>query len=125
MALEFTILGRLPSLNEYTSANRSRAYFGAKMKSDSQKKVNSYIPDDMRNLNLDKEYIVSFKFYEPNQRRDIDNICGFAHKIILDTLTKANVIVDDKQKYIKGLKDEFYFDKNNPRIEVRIEKVGE
>lgn len=58
-------------------------------------------------------------FYEPNYRRDLDNI-SFATKFILDALVKSGVLEDDGQKYVSGLEYEFKKSKENPRIEVEI-----
>ena len=58
-------------------------------------------------------------WYEPNKRRDIDNIT-FATKFILDSLVKMGIIEDDGQKFVDKITHEVLIDKNNPRIEVEI-----
>ena len=63
---------------------------------------------------------IAFIFYEMNTKRDIDNVSGWAHKCILDALVKEGILVDDSWKYVKSIKDEFYIDKDNPRIIVTI-----
>jgi Holliday junction resolvase RusA-like endonuclease len=64
-----------------------------------------------------------FRFYEPNRKRDLDNISGFAHKVIQDALVSCGVLGGDGWKYITGYTDEFFVDKQNPRIEVEIEET--
>lgn len=65
---------------------------------------------------------IAFRFYEPNSRRDIDNVAGWGHKCILDALVKSEIIENDGWKQIRSISDEFYIDKNNPRIEVTIKE---
>ncbi len=115
----FVINGRLPSLNEYTSANRSNKYMGAKLKRDSEFAVKSSI----RRAKLPKvdKYPIALKitWYEPNKRRDIDNIV-FATKFIQDALVAEGIIKDDSQKYINKVIHSVYVDKYNPRIEIEL-----
>ena len=64
-----------------------------------------------------------YHFYEPNKRRDLDNISAFAHKVIQDALVKCKVLNNDGWKEITGYTDSFSCDKENPRIEVVLEEV--
>jgi Holliday junction resolvase RusA-like endonuclease len=66
---------------------------------------------------------LAFRWYEPNKKRDLDNIC-FAKKFILDALVSNEIIVADGWRCVKGFTDNFFIDKEKPRIEVDIEKVG-
>lgn len=63
-----------------------------------------------------------FRWYEPNRKRDLDNIC-FAKKFILDALVSNGVIESDGWQGVVGFTDQFFVDKNNPRIEVEITGV--
>lgn len=121
--MKFTIYGRLDGLNEYTKANRTNAYVGAKNKRDNQNKCLSYILEQKKGRCVGKQFIF-FRWYEKNNRRDLDNI-AFAKKYILDALVEAKVLEDDNQEYIEGFVDEFYVDKDNPRIEVELEGLNE
>lgn len=58
-------------------------------------------------------------WYEPSVRRDIDNIT-FATKFILDAMVEMEIIQDDSQKYVSGIRHDVKTDKKNPRIEVEI-----
>lgn len=123
MNINFTIPGRLPSLNEFldsTKRHKRGYYAGNDMKRTWEQIIAAYIPRKAKGLKIDKLCVVSFKFYEPNNKRDPDNISAVARKFILDTLVKTGVLKDDSRKYVKGLKDEYYTDKKNPRIEVTI-----
>lgn len=53
----------------------------------------------------------------------MDNISGFAHKVIQDALVKAEILKNDGWQEITGYLDQFYCDPQNPRIEVAIVEV--
>lgn len=123
MSINFTIPGRLPSLNEFldsTKRHKRGYYAGNDMKRKWERYISAYIPNKYKGLCLDGKYTVAFQFYEENYRRDPDNISSVARKFILDALVKTGVLRGDSRKYVKGLKDEYYTDKKNPRIEVMI-----
>ena len=69
--------------------------------------------------------MIHYSFYEPDKRRDLDNIAAVAHKFIQDALVKCRVIENDGWQYIKGFSDEFRVDKHNPRIEVTLIEAGD
>ena len=113
------IPGKLDGLNEYTNANRTNRYKGSKMKNHNEQIIFQAI----RQTKLQKidKYPIHLKitWYEPNKRRDIDNIT-FATKFILDSLVKMGIIEDDGQKFVDKITHEVLIDKHNPRIEVEI-----
>ena len=120
MIQRFTIQGRFPSLNDYVSAERADRRFGASMKRKETKRA----AEAAEGLgSFTNPVIVSFKWIEPNLRRDVDNI-AFAHKFILDGLVKAGVLEGDSRKHVIGLQDEFPEpDPDNPRVEITIMEV--
>lgn len=115
-----TISGRLPSLNEYTRACRGNKYMGAKMKKENEELIGWHIATQLKEIHFDAPVRMAFRWYEPNGKRDLDNIC-FAKKFILDALVSNEVIKNDNWKHIKGFTDEFFIDSKNPRIEVDID----
>lgn len=121
MIHKLVIFGKLDGLNEYTTANRTVSYKGAKMKHKNESHVASFIPYKLRNMDFKYPVTLTFCWYEKNRKRDPDNIC-FAKKFILDALVKKQVFPNDSQKYIKEFRDKFYVDKENPRIEIFIEE---
>lgn len=123
MEHKFVILGKLPGLNEYTAANRTNPYKGGKMKKDGEQIVIWSIRQQMKGLHIDKPVRLHYHFFEPNRRRDLDNISAFSHKVIQDALVKCGVLKNDGWKEIVGYTDQFYQDKENPRIEVILEIV--
>lgn len=125
MEHQLIILGKLPGLNEYTAANRTNPYKGAKVKSDAEDTVIWQIRQQLRGLHINKPVLLKYDFYEPNKKRDLDNISSFAHKVIQDSLVKTKVLENDGWKNIVGFLDQFYCDPDRPRIEVTIAEVGD
>ena len=120
--MKFTIYGRLPGMNEYTASQRGNRYGGANMKRTSQKAVEAHIrAAKLKPIKCPVRLL--FSFYEPDRRRDLDNISGFAHKVIQDALVSTGVLQGDGWKYITGYTDVFAVDKKHPRIEVELVEV--
>ena len=120
--MRFVIQGRLPSLNEYIRDCRTNKYKANTTKRD----VENYIIFAIRKAKVKKVtiYPIALKiaWYEPNKKRDIDNIT-FATKFIQDALVKSGIIENDNQKCIVSLEHTVKVDKLDPRIEVEIERV--
>ena len=120
MIARFTIQGRFPSLNDYIAAERANRKFGASMKRKETKRAAEAAEGVPHMTN---PVIVSFRWIEPNMRRDADNV-AFAKKFILDGMVMADVIAGDSRKYVIGIQDEFPEpDPDNPRVEVTIMEV--
>jgi Holliday junction resolvase RusA-like endonuclease len=121
----FTIKGRLNGLNDYTKACRSNRYAGAKMKEKNEDIVKIAAWHNSVNgivVSFTGKVHITYKWYEQNKRRDLDNI-AFAKKFIQDALVDMCVLKGDGWQHIVGFTDEFYIDKDNPRIEVIIREV--
>lgn len=116
-----TIQGKLAGLNDYTRACRSNRYIGAKMKADAENIITAHIKEQIPDVHFDGTVELKFRWYEPNKKRDLDNVC-FAKKFILDALVRNGTIVADGWKGVIGFTDEFFIDSQNPRIEVEIRK---
>lgn len=114
--------GQLNGLNEYTYANRGNKYGGAAMKHHNENIVKNYIRMQIPDVHFEEPVKLSFRWYEPNRKRDLDNIC-FAKKFILDALVQAGTLKTDSWRGVVGFTDEFFVDKENRRIEVDIETV--
>lgn len=119
---KFTIPGRLDGLNEYTKANRGNKYQGNSTKRKNQERIFWAIRE--AKLRIIDKYPVKLKitWYEPNLRRDVDNIT-MGVKFILDELVRESILIDDSQKFVKGIYHTVKVDKENPRIEVVIERI--
>lgn len=122
MKARFEIFGRLPGLNEIVAANRSHYHAGAK-----QKKETTLLCAQYAGLGgvpiFSGPILVIFNWFEPNARRDLDNICGGA-KFVLDGLVLAGRIPNDSRKFVQSIFHRFPEpDKKNPRIVVEIEDI--
>ena len=115
--------GRYPGLNEFIDANRIKKgkwNRGNTMKQRDQRAIRQYIP---HGLKFQKRIFIEYYFYEPNARRDKDNIAGYFHKVFQDALVQAGCIANDGWHEIKGWSDNFDVDKAYPRIEVVIKEI--
>lgn len=115
------IPGRLPDLNDMTDAARKNKFASADMK-----KVNTelaaWYAKSARIPRFNKVDIV-FTWYEPNRKRDKDNIIA-AQKFILDGLVMAGVLSNDGWKQVGDILHRIRVDKNNPRIEIELTEVA-
>lgn len=114
------IKGQLPNLNEYTKACRANRYVGAKMKKEAEEMISWHIKQQIPEIHYDVVVCLNFRWYEPNKKRDLDNIC-FAKKFILDALVRSGTIKTDSWRGVAGFTDDFFIDNENPRIEVDID----
>lgn len=118
--LQITISGRLPGLNEYIAACRTNHYTGGKMKKTDQNAVAWQIRQGIKGYKVTGPVRMVYRWYEPNRKRDLDNISSYGRKVIQDALVMCKILPDDSWNYIKGFTDEFYVDKKHPRIEVEL-----
>lgn len=118
-----TIPGTLNNLNDYIAAERTNRHKGAGMKRDNGNIVAVAIRQCLWGVRIEKPVYMEYTWYEPNKRRDLDNISSFGRKVIQDALVNAAILKDDGWKYIVGFSDKFEVDKENPRIEVLIKEV--
>ena len=122
MTIEYP--GRLPGLNEIIKAakqGRGKYQPYAIMK----ERYTSDIGWLAKKLPAYERVDITITWYEPNRRRDIDNITGGGTKFIMDGLVAGGVIKDDSQRYVNSILHNFEVDKENPRIEIEIEEVQE
>lgn len=115
-----TIHGRLPGLNEYIASERTNKYKAAKLKRDAQNLVGNEIRGQLRGVKISEPVFMVYTFYEPNRKRDHDNVSGFAHKVIQDALVEMGVLRDDGWDEVTGYTDHFALDKKDPRILVEV-----
>lgn len=120
MQYSFTIKGKLPNLNDFIAANRSNPYVGNKLKKDAQKVVECAIREQLRGVRIVDPVMITYKYFEPNRRRDKDNVHAFASKVVQDALVKCGVLKNDGWRNVFGFEAVFDVDKDHPRIEVTI-----
>lgn len=126
MRQTFEVTGKLPSLNEYTAANRRNPYAGARMKREVEARIGAAIKaaklEPMR-----APVSVHVTWVEPDMRRDKDNIRS-AVKFILDALVATGVLGNDNWRWVGGegacgLSDDYMVNKGNPRVVVELEEL--
>jgi Holliday junction resolvase RusA-like endonuclease len=118
--MRFIIPGKLASMNQFISANRTNVHVGNKLKQDSQANVMRYIPKWKL---IEKPVVMEYRFYEGNKRRDLDNVASFCIKVVQDSLVKKGILANDGWDNIQGFSVQFFVDKKNPRIEIDIHEV--
>ena len=111
---------KLHSLNEYITACRKNPQEGARIKRIDQTAIEWCIKNQLRGIHFKHPVSMIYRWYEPNKKRDKDNISSYGRKVIQDALVKCHVIKNDGWSGIIGFSDEFYIDKKQPRIEVEI-----
>jgi len=113
----------LPTLNEYTAAQRKNKYTGAKLKK-VHTEACAWVARiaGVRVMGLSS---FTFEWHEPTKRRDPDNIC-FAKKFILDGLVQGEMMDTDGWRVVGELKDRFIHQKGikRPYVTVTITPVG-
>lgn len=116
--VRFTLPYRLPSLNEYVAKCRSNKYEAAEYKRDIESEIiwliNGIKP-------IENPVFIDFIWYEPNQKRDKDNVC-FAKKFILDAMQKAGVLKNDNNRFVLGFTDTFVYNKT-AQVVAKIREV--
>lgn len=118
--MTITIQGEYPSLNEYIAASkiRCRNYNkGAEMKRANQTEILVQLP----RVRISDPVRLHYRFYCRTRRRDLDNVSGYFHKVFQDALVERGILPDDSWQYVRGFTDDFYLDRNAPRIEIDIE----
>jgi Holliday junction resolvase RusA-like endonuclease len=119
--IQIIIPGRFSGLNEFIKANRTQSgrwNAGNSMKHKDQQRICQYLPV----VRFKRKIFIEYVFYEPNTRRDKDNISGYFHKIFQDAMVQAGLLENDGWKQIDGWSDYFKIDQRDPRIEVYIEE---
>lgn len=119
MIAKLTVPGRLPGLNEWIRKERSNRYLSAKFKRETEDMLGYAIAQCLRGVQFHRPVRMRYHWYEPNTRRDKDNI-AFGRKFVQDALVRHGVLQGDGWKHIDGFTDRFFVDTNSPRIEITI-----
>lgn len=123
MKAKLIIPGTLPNLNDYIAAERRNKHIAAAMKRQTEHTVMLYAKNQLRGLRFTSPVHMSYTWYEPNRRRDKDNVSSFGRKCIQDALVRAGILKNDGWAEIDSFSDSFFVDKKNPRIDVEIEEI--
>lgn len=121
MKQSFVIYGRLPGYNQLNSGHWA---VKNRLKQESMRLVQiAAMADKIRPVKGQAK--VRITCFEPNAKRDVDNVKAGANKIILDALQGIKIIEGDGRKYIvEVLNPQIEIDRKKPRIEVEIEQVN-
>jgi len=119
MECRLAISGQLPNLNDYIAKCNINKFRGSQLKRETEQYISKFIKSQLRDIKLTEPVIVQFHWFEPDKKRDLDNI-AFAKKFIFDALVKCGVLANDGWSCVQGFTDEFYVDALNPRVEVVI-----
>lgn len=123
--MRLTVWGTLPGLNEIIAENRRNYHAGAKLKKEAQYTVEMCARKTLKRWKASKPVFMHYTWYEPNRKRDKDNIAAGGRKIIQDALVSCGYIKNDGWHDIVGFSDTFRVDKQEPRVEIVIEEVEE
>lgn len=115
-----TIPGRLEGLNEYIAAMNADRHKGNKLKRSRTEEVAWHCRAQLKGWKPKPPVRLSYRYYEPNRKRDKDNVAGFAHKVVQDGLVLARVLKNDGWDDVDGFADDFAVDRRRPRIEITI-----
>ena len=120
-SVKVVIPGKFGTLNDFIDKNRrgkGRWNSGNNMKQLDQQAISFYLPRVKF-----KKIFLEYHYFEPNARRDKDNVSGYFHKVFQDALVHKGIIENDGWRNVEGWTDIFSIDPKNPRIEIMIREV--
>lgn len=123
MEIKLVWKGRLPGLNDMIAAMNRNRFKGNELKQETQRDLRWEFLLQANGRKTAGKSLVTVHFFEPNARRDEDNVIAGC-KYILDTLKGAEIIPDDSPKYVHLL-PEVFIDRKDPRIEIEIKELDD
>lgn len=113
----FEIKGRLPGYNEL---HKQPWQVARRIKQDAMSKV-IWAAWRYRVKPVQGPCEITIACYEPNARRDVDNVKSGANKVILDALQQMGVLQGDGRKYVTNvINPPVEVDRENFRVVVTI-----
>ena len=112
-----------PDLNNYLSECGRHPMKGGKMKKDYMMIAINAIRKQLPRTVIMGRVRIHYRFFESSKKRDPSNVAAMSVKVIEDALQKCGVISNDGWANIAGYSQDFFVDKDNPRIEVTITEV--
>ena len=116
--MKLIIKGTLPGRNEAENAARAHWTKGRDFKHTWTDYV-AYQTVGQCTAPFDRPAKVRVTFYEPNQKRDQDNVIS-GLKYVCDGLVKAGVLKGDSPRHLRFESVRVEYDRDNPRIEVEL-----
>jgi len=115
------IPGPLPGMNEMIADAKVRLRKGT-LYDKKKKEWTQLIALFAKKLPKFQRVFIEFEWFEPNRRRDPDNIAA-AKKFVLDGLVEAGIIPGDSWRYIAGWQDKFKVNKQKPGVLITIKET--
>lgn len=122
MTHRFTIIGKLPNLNEIINEGRTSIRWAARQKK-RWTDTTAWQIHIQRVPHITKPIVVRLTWFAKDKRTDPDNLAGGGCKVLLDALQMAKVLDNDGWQ-IRGIIHRFKIDKKNPRVEVLLREVN-
>lgn len=120
---KFTISGRLPNMNDLI-----KGHWTVQQQKKKEAMNSALAAARWGKIKPVERYpvLVKINCFEPNARRDQDNVQAGAKKIILDALQRAGILAGDGQKYVADIIcPKPLIDRDNPRVEVVLKEGAE
>ena len=118
--LEFTIKGEIPSMKNSARIGRGGQFYHADNCVKAYKgEFYRQLPAKYKGLKLKEAVKVSLVVYLKDHRKDGHNL----HAVVYDALQYAGVIENDRQIVAGEWRTEF--DKDNPRVFIKVEKLDD
>ena len=119
MRAVLVIDGTMRGLNDWRDAIQRSPHAGNDMARAAKKRV-AALAREQRVPRFERPVVVTFDWYEPNKRRDLDNVAGTGQKWVLDGLVAADVLPDDNADHVVGIQHWLHFDALEPGAIVTI-----
>lgn len=116
----FTIEGRLPGYNEL---NKGSWHVCRRVKLEAMNNV-MWSAKIARLKPIKGQCEITIACFEPNARRDVDNVTSGAGKVVLDALQQMGLLQGDGRKYVNQVGyPHVEVDRKRPRVEVEIREI--
>lgn len=123
MTHKFTIIGKLPSLNEIINEGRTSIRWAARQKKRYTEQTAWEIKMQCVPY-ITRPIVVRLTWFVKDKRTDPDNLAGGGCKVLMDALQMAGVLENDGWQ-IRGIIHNFKIDKKRPRAEVSLRETKE
>ena len=119
MRAQLVIDGLMKGLNDWRDVIHRSPHAGNDMAHSAKKRITA-LAREQRLPRFEGPVVVTFDWYEPNLRRDLDNVAGTGQKWVLDGLVAAGVLPDDNMRHVVGLQHWAHIDPMEPGAIVTI-----
>ncbi len=115
----YEVPGRLAGANELIGGINRNRFVGASIK---KKETRRCAEAAIGLKKIEYPVKITITWFEPNARRDIDNI-SFGAKFVLDGLIQAGKLANDGRKQVQAIQHEFPSPcPKNPRVQVWLQE---